>query len=221
MKAAVIRFPGSNCDFDMFYALQDFGIDAEIISADNNDLNGFDAVFLPGGFAYGDYLRTGAIAKFSPIMAAVIQAANDGKLVVGVCNGFQILTEAGLLPGQLQVNKVPGFICEDVELLIENPNTAFTNAYETESIMIPIAHGEGNYYADDATLAQLEDNHQIVFRYAQNPNGSAHDIAGIMNERGNVFGMMPHPERAVDPVTGNVDGQPFFKSILSEIIAGD
>ncbi|MDI6573378.1 phosphoribosylformylglycinamidine synthase subunit PurQ [Leuconostoc lactis] len=220
MKAAVISFPGSNCDFDMLYALQDFGVDAQIISAKANDLTGFDAIFLPGGFSYGDYLRTGAIARFSPIMSAVTQAANDGKLIVGICNGFQILTEAGLLPGQLLVNATHGFICDEVPLSIANSQTAFTNAYDpAETIMIPIAHGEGNYYADDATLAKLEENQQVVFRYVENPNGSANDIAGIMNEQGNVFGMMPHPERAVDAVTGNIDGQNFFKSILSGILA--
>ncbi|WP_367300933.1 phosphoribosylformylglycinamidine synthase subunit PurQ [Leuconostoc carnosum] len=219
MRAAVISFPGSNCDFDMLYALQDFGVDAQIISAKTNDLTNFDAIFLPGGFSYGDYLRTGAIARFSPIMSAVTQAANEGKIIVGICNGFQILTEAGLLPGQLLMNKNPGFICDEVLLTIANPNTAYTNTYNAnEKILIPIAHGEGNYYADEATLDQLENNHQVVFRYADNPNGSARDIAGIMNEQGNVFGMMPHPERAVDPITGNIDGQGFFKSILSAIL---
>ncbi|MGY3742463.1 phosphoribosylformylglycinamidine synthase subunit PurQ [Leuconostoc inhae] len=219
MKAAVISFPGSNCDFDMLYALQDFGIDAEIVSAKQNNLAGFDAIFLPGGFSYGDYLRTGAIARFSPIMSAVTQAANAGKLIVGVCNGFQILTEAGLLPGQLLGNATPGFICDEVALRIANGQTAFSNAYDVdETISIPIAHAEGNYFADEATLDKLEKNNQIIFRYVNNPNGSAHDIAGIMNEKGNVFGMMPHPERAVDSVLGNIDGQNFFKSMLSGIL---
>ncbi|MBZ6002603.1 phosphoribosylformylglycinamidine synthase subunit PurQ [Leuconostoc gelidum subsp. aenigmaticum] len=219
MRAAVISFPGSNCDFDMLYALQDFGVDAEIISAKQNSLTGFDAIFLPGGFSYGDYLRTGAIARFSPIMSAVTQAANAGKLIVGVCNGFQILTEAGLLPGQLLPNATPGFICDEVALHVENGQTAFSSAYNVdETILIPIAHAEGNYFADETTLDRLEKNGQIVFRYMNNPNGSAHDIAGIMNEQGNVFGMMPHPERAVDAVLGNIDGQNFFKSILSGIL---
>ncbi|WP_294974554.1 phosphoribosylformylglycinamidine synthase subunit PurQ [uncultured Leuconostoc sp.] len=219
MKAAVISFPGSNCDFDMLYALQDFGIDAEIISAKQNNLAEFDAIFLPGGFSYGDYLRTGAIARFSPIMSAVTQAANAGKLIVGICNGFQVLTEAGLLPGQLLGNATPGFICDEVALLIANGQTAFSNAYDVdETISIPIAHAEGNYFADEATLDKLEKNNQIIFRYVNNPNGSAHDIAGIMNEKGNVFGMMPHPERAVDSVLGNIDGQNFFKSMLSGIL---
>ena len=219
MKAAVISFPGSNCDFDMLYALQDFGIDAEIISANQNNLAEFDAIFLPGGFSYGDYLRTGAIARFSPIMSAVTQAANAGKLIVGICNGFQVLTEAGLLPGQLLGNATPGFICDEVALLIANGQTAFSNAYDVdETISIPIAHAEGNYFADEATLDKLEKNNQIIFRYVNNPNGSAHDIAGIMNEKGNVFGMMPHPERAVDSVLGNIDGQNFFKSMLSGIL---
>ncbi|AFS40638.1 phosphoribosylformylglycinamidine synthase subunit PurQ [Leuconostoc gelidum] len=219
MRAAVISFPGSNCDFDMLYALQDFGVDAEIISAKQNSLTGFDAIFLPGGFSYGDYLRTGAIARFSPIMSAVTQAANAGKLIVGVCNGFQILTEAGLLPGQLLPNATPGFICDEVALHVANGETAFSSAYDVdETILIPIAHAEGNYFADETTLNKLEKNGQIVFRYVNNPNGSAHDIAGIMNEQGNVFGMMPHPERAVDAVLGNIDGQNFFKSILSGIL---
>jgi len=219
MKAAVISFPGSNCDFDMLYALQDFGIDAEIVSAKQNNLAGFDAIFLPGGFSYGDYLRTGAIARFSPIMSAGTQAANAGKLIVGICNGFQILTEAGLLPGQLLGNATPGFICDEVALRIVNGQTAFSNAYDVdETISIPIAHAEGNYFADEATLDKLEKNNQIIFRYVNNPNGSAHDIAGIMNEKGNVFGMMPHPERAVDSVLGNIDGQNFFKSMLSGIL---
>lgn len=219
MKAAVISFPGSNCDFDMLYALQDFGVEAEIISAKQNNLAGFDAIFLPGGFSYGDYLRTGAIARFSPIMSAVTQAANAGKLIVGICNGFQILTEAGLLPGQLLGNATPGFICDEVALRIVNGQTAFSNAYDVdETISIPIAHAEGNYFADEATLDKLEKNNQIIFRYVNNPNGSAHDIAGIMNEKGNVFGMMPHPERAVDSVLGNIDGQNFFKSMLSGIL---
>lgn len=220
MKAAVISFPGSNCDFDMLYALQDFGVDSEIVSAKQNSLAEFDAIFLPGGFSYGDYLRTGAIARFSPIMSAVTQAANAGKLVVGICNGFQILTEAGLLPGQLLGNATPGFICDDIELSITNGQTAFTNSYESdEKIVIPVAHAEGNFFADEDTLNKLEENNQIVFRYVNNPNGSAHDIAGIMNEQGNVFGMMPHPERAVDEVLGNIDGQKFFKSMLSTILA--
>ena len=219
MKAAVISFPGSNCDFDMLYALKDFGIDVQIVFAKENNLDEFDAIFLPGGFSYGDYLRTGAIARFSPIMSAVTKAANEGKLIVGVCNGFQILTEAGLLPGQLLVNKNPGFICEEVPLKVVNNNTNFSNAYSlNETIMIPIAHGEGNYFADDEVLTELENNYQVVFRYGNNPNGSLNDIAGIMNEKGNVFGMMPHPERAVEKVTGNIDGQNFFKSILSGIL---
>lgn len=221
MKAAVISFPGSNCDFDMLHALQEFGVDTEIVSAKHNNLKAYDAIFLPGGFSYGDYLRTGAIARFSPIMSAVTQAANDGKLIVGICNGFQILTEAGLLPGQLLTNKKPGFICDEIALSIANPNTAYTNAYDSEEIInIPVAHAEGNYYADAETLTKLEEDNLIVFRYVDNPNGSAHDIAGIMNENGNVFGMMPHPERAVDAVTGNEDGKNFFKSILSGILAG-
>ncbi|CAH1851609.1 phosphoribosylformylglycinamidine synthase subunit PurQ [Convivina praedatoris] len=217
MKAAVITFPGSNCDLDLFHALADLDFEPTVVSAQTTDLSNYDAIFLPGGFSYGDYLRSGAIARFAPVMAAVSQAAADGKIVVGICNGFQILTEAGLLPGQLFGNEQPGFICDEVDLLIDNSNTTYTNAYADSRIKIPIAHGEGNYYVDSATLAEMEANHQIVFRYADNPNGSVANIAGVMNLAGNVFGMMPHPERAVDAITGNTDGQPFFKSILQTL----
>ncbi|MDR3241100.1 MAG: phosphoribosylformylglycinamidine synthase subunit PurQ [Lactobacillaceae bacterium] len=221
MKAAVIRFPGSNCDFDMYYALLDFGVDAEIVSAETADLDAFDAILLPGGFSYGDYLRSGAVARFSPAMDAVAQAAEKGKVIVGVCNGFQILTEAGLLPGQLMGNANPGFICEDVPLTVTNTATAFTSAYEQDSeILIPVAHGEGRYFADEETLAELIANDQIVFKYGVDVNGSLNQIAGITNKAGNVLGMMPHPERAVDELLGNTDGRAFFQSIVKSISEG-
>ncbi|QBO35493.1 phosphoribosylformylglycinamidine synthase subunit PurQ [Periweissella cryptocerci] len=218
MKAAVITFPGSNCDYDMYYALHDeFGIETTIIPATTTDLSAYDAIFLPGGFSYGDYLRTGAIARFSPVMDALITANQQGKIIVGICNGFQILTEAGLLPGALQTNIQPGFICDETGLTIANATTTFTNAFETPTIKLPIAHGEGNYYVDEAQLAELQGNNQILFAYTDNPNGSVANIAGVMNKAGNVFGMMPHPERAVDELLGNTDGRAFFQSILASL----
>lgn len=220
MKSVVVRFPGSNCDEDMYYALKDLGLAPEFISAQSDaSLDGYDAIFLPGGFSYGDYLRTGAIARFSPIMAAVQTAAAQGKIVVGICNGFQILTESGLLPGQLMMNEVPGFICDETELVINQKTSAFTNAYTAEQILVPVAHADGRYYADAETLQRLEDQNQIVFKYAENLNGSENRIAGITNEQGNVLGMMPHPERAVETLLGNTDGQNFFKSILATVTA--
>lgn len=218
MKSVVVRFPGSNCDEDMFYALQELGLNPSFVSAKSDiSLADYDAIFLPGGFSYGDYLRTGAIARFSPIMQVVQAAADNGQLVVGICNGFQILTESGLLPGQLMMNEVPGFICDETLLQVEQAESAFTNAYTTDEILIPVAHADGRYYADEQTLADLESNHQIVFKYTSNLNGSEDMIAGITNKQGNVLGMMPHPERAVDPLIGNTDGQNFFKSILATV----
>ncbi|MCD2255892.1 phosphoribosylformylglycinamidine synthase subunit PurQ [Lactobacillus sp. CC-MHH1034] len=216
MRFAVIVFPGSNCDADMYYAVQD-QLQAEVTYVPHTatQLNDIDAVLIPGGFSYGDYLRTGAIARFAPIMPAIIDFANNGGLVLGVCNGFQILTEAGLLPGALHENKDLAFICKDVQLTVANPNTPFSNRFEKDEVItLPVAHGEGNYYCDAETLAQLEANHQIVFRYQDNPNGSVADIAGICNERGNVLGMMPHPERAVEAILGNTDGQRLLSSLL-------
>ena len=220
MKAAVIQFPGSNCDFDMYYALQDFGADVQFVTEKATDLSAYDAVFLPGGFSYGDYLRTGAVARFAPVMTAVQQMAATGKLVVGVCNGFQILTEAGMLPGQLMMNQTPGFICDEVKLTITNRQTAFTNQYidATATIKLPIAHGEGRYVADDATVRMLHENGQVVLTYATDVNGSVDQIAGITNRSGNVIGLMPHPERAVETLLGNTDGRPFFESLLATII---
>ena len=217
MKFAVPVFPGSNCDHDMVNALRDvLKVSADLIPATATSLAGYDAVVLPGGFSYGDYLRSGAIARFAPIMAAVIEFANAGKPVIGICNGFQVLTEAGLLPGALQSNRSAKFICQDSTLKIVNGDTAFTRAYgATTEITLPIAHGEGNYYCDEETLAQLRANHQIVFEYVDNPNGSTANIAGITNQAGNVLGMMPHPERAVEMILGSTDGLGLFQSIIA------
>ena len=216
MKFAVIVFPGSNCDVDMYHAVKDeLGEEVEYVWHSADNLDEYDAVLLPGGFSYGDYLRCGAIAHYSNVMAAVKKAAEAGKPILGVCNGFQILVESGLLPGALIRNQNLKFMCRPVELRVENNNTMFTSQYEAgEIITIPIAHGEGNYYCDEETLKKLQANNQIVFTYASNPNGSLSDIAGIVNEKGNVLGMMPHPERAVDELLGGADGLKMFRSIL-------
>ena len=219
MKIAVIVFPGSNCDIDLYEALHTVcDADVEYVSYKQHNLDGFDAVMLPGGFSYGDYLRCGAIARFSPIMPAVIEFAKNGKPVFGTCNGFQILTEVGLLPGALKRNNSLKFVCKTVELTVENTNTPFTSLYKKgEKINLPIAHADGSYYADEELLAELEENGQVVFRYSkENPNGSLNDIAGITNKQGNVLGMMPHPERAVEMLLGNEDGLRVFKSLLEE-----
>ncbi|WHS06561.1 phosphoribosylformylglycinamidine synthase subunit PurQ [Ligilactobacillus salivarius] len=219
MKIAVIVFPGSNCDIDLYEALHTVcNADVEYVSYKQDNLDGFDAVMLPGGFSYGDYLRCGAIARFSPIMPAVIEFAKNGKPVFGTCNGFQILTEVGLLPGALKRNNSLKFVCKTVELTVENTNTPFTSLYKKgEKINLPIAHADGSYYADEELLAELEENGQVVFRYSkENPNGSLNDIAGITNKQGNVLGMMPHPERAVEMLLGNEDGLRVFKSLLEE-----
>ncbi|MFC3211092.1 phosphoribosylformylglycinamidine synthase subunit PurQ [Planomicrobium okeanokoites] len=218
MKFAVIVFPGSNCDLDMYHAVKDeLGEEAEYVWHDSTDLSGYDGILLPGGFSYGDYLRCGAIAQSSPVMDEVKKAAEAGKPVLGICNGFQILTEAGLLPGILLRNKNLKFMCRTVGLKVENANTLFTNEYMAgQEIQIPIAHGEGNYYCDDATYDQLKNNNQIVFSYADDFNGSRNNIAGIVNERGNVLGMMPHPERAVSDLIGGSDGLSLFKSIVKQ-----
>lgn len=219
MKFAVIVFPGSNCDLDMYHAIKDeLGEEVEYVWHDETDLSGFDGVLLPGGFSYGDYLRCGAISRFSNVMSEVVKAAEAGKPVLGVCNGFQVLTEAGLLPGALLRNKNLKFMCRTVGLKVENNETQFTSEYaKDEVIQIPIAHGEGNYYCDEETLTSLKENNQIVFTYAsENPNGSIEDIAGIVNEKGNVLGMMPHPERAANDIMGGSDGLALFKSIVKQ-----
>ncbi|MCT6822965.1 MAG: phosphoribosylformylglycinamidine synthase subunit PurQ [Apilactobacillus sp.] len=219
MKFAVISFPGSNCDMDMYYAIRDsLGEDVDLVPSDSTNLDGYDGVMIPGGFSYGDYLRSGAVARFAPVMESVKQMAEDGKPVLGVCNGFQILTEANLLPGSLQHNTSMEFISDWSKLRVQNNDTMFSDGYdESEVIDIPIAHGEGNYYCDDETLAQLKANNQIVFTYEDNPNGSCDNIAGVVNEQGNVLGMMPHPERAVESILGGTDGLKLFKSLLNHV----
>ena len=201
MKFAVVVFPGSNCDIDLFEAIDSvLKEDVSYVDYRETNLDKYDAILIPGGFSYGDYLRCGAIARFAPIMEAIIQKAEAGVPVFGTCNGFQILTEAGLLPGALHSNTHLKFVCKPQRLVVENNDTLFTHLYEkNEEITLPIAHAEGNYYCDPETLAELEANNQIVFRYASddNPNGSLANIAGITNKAGNVLGMMPHPERAV------------------------
>lgn len=218
MKFAVIVFPGSNCDLDMYWAMKEImGADCEYVRYDADSLQGFDGVLLPGGFSYGDYLRCGAIARFANIMSEVIRFAEEGKPVFGTCNGFQILTEAGLLPGALRRNDSLKFISKITPLKVVNNQTKFTSEYQAnEVIQIPVAHGEGNYYCDDETLADLKTNDQIVFTYeGENINGSVENIAGITNKAGNVLGMMPHPERAMEELLGSDDGKKFFASILN------
>lgn len=221
MKAGVIVFPGSNCDHDAWYAVnENLHGRAEFIWHDSPKLGDVDAVILPGGFSYGDYLRCGAIARFSPVMQAVKKFAADGGLVLGICNGFQILVEAGLLPGALLRNQELKFICREVKLRTETTASPFTSKLTKGQILrIPIAHGEGQYFADERTLDQLEAEDRVAFRYLENPNGSARDIAGILNEGRNVLGMMPHPERACDPLMGSTDGLGIFESILNAVPA--
>jgi phosphoribosylformylglycinamidine synthase I len=216
MKFGVIVFPGSNCDHDAFYAVtSNLGQKAEFIWHDSSALGDVDAVILPGGFAYGDYLRCGAIAKFSPVMSAVRKFAADGGLVLGVCNGFQILVEAGLLPGALIRNRGLKFICRELRLRVGTTNSPFTSAASKSKILrMPIAHGEGCYYADDRTLDELEAEDRVAFRYVDNANGSLRDIAGVLNRERNVMGMMPHPERASEALMGSSDGLVVFESML-------
>ncbi|WP_147803170.1 phosphoribosylformylglycinamidine synthase subunit PurQ [Alkalicoccus halolimnae] len=218
MKFAVIMFPGSNCDIDMFHAVEEaVGEEVEYVWHNDTNLDRFDAVLLPGGFSYGDYLRPGSIAHFSPIMSAVKKAAEEGKPVLGVCNGFQILLESRLLPGAMRRNENLHFICKTVPLRVENPDTMFTNQYQkSDEIYIPVAHGDGNYYCDEETMTALKDNNQIVFTYVNNTNGSRENIAGITNKAGNVLGMMPHPERAVEDLLGSADGKKLFASIVKQ-----
>jgi phosphoribosylformylglycinamidine synthase len=226
-KFGVVVFPGSNCDHDAYYAVKkELGYDVEFLWHKEKDLKGSDVIILPGGFSYGDYLRTGAIARFSPIMNEVINFAENGGRVMGICNGFQILLEAGLLPGVMLKNKSLQFVCKDVYLSVENSNTVYTKGIEKNVLKIPIAHGEGNYFADEDTLKELVANNQVVFKYATNegnvteeinPNGSTIGIAGIINKRGNVLGMMPHPERACSPVLHKTDGTFIFKALAENI----
>ncbi len=228
MKAAVIVFPGSNCDTDCFNVLRDvMKAPVEFVWHKERSLPKTDLVVLPGGFSYGDYLRTGAIARFSPAMEAVKKHAEEGRYVIGICNGFQILLEAGLLPGAMLRNRSLSFICKQVWLRAENSQTAFTSKIKSgQTLQIPIAHGEGNYYCDDTTLKTLQDKSRIVFRYSSqkgdageafNPNGSRDNIAGIINEKGNVLGMMPHPERASEEILASTDGRKIWDGLLEAI----
>lgn len=217
MTVGVVVFPGSNCDHDAWYAFtNNLGQKSEFIWHDSSSLGNVDAVVLPGGFSYGDYLRCGAIAKFSPVMKAVRRFAQDGGLVLGVCNGFQILVESGLLPGALVRNRGLRFRCHPVALRVETANSPFTGQLQKDQVLhIPIAHGEGCYYADERTLDELEADDRVAFRYLDNPNGSLRDIAGILSKERNVMGMMPHPERAADPLMGSTDGLGILSSMVS------
>ena len=230
MKFGIVTFPGSNCDYDAYRAVVDT-LDAEALYLwhKDHDLQGVDVVILPGGFSYGDYLRAGAIARFSPIMREVIQHAERGAPVLGICNGFQIACEAHLLPGALLRNDRLQFVSEQVRVRVENVDTLFTGEYSAGQVLrIPIAHGDGRYTADEDTLDRLEEEGRVVFRYvgtggdvdeAWNPNGSMRAIAGIINDGGNVLGLMPHPERAVDPILGSADGRALFESMLARVAA--
>jgi phosphoribosylformylglycinamidine synthase I len=219
-KIGVVVFPGSNCDHDAYYVCK------EIIKADtkflwhkDSSIEDRNIIILPGGFSYGDYLRCGAISRFSPIMTDVIRFANNGGIVMGICNGFQVLCESGLLPGALLRNENLKFVCETVSLKVENNKSIFTGNYDIkQNIEIPVAHGEGNYFCDDNTLTELISNNQVLFRYNENPNGSLDNIAGIQNKNRNVLGMMPHPERASDEVLGLNDGVKLFQSVIESVI---
>lgn len=224
MKFGVVVFPGSNCDEDMVYVLRDI-MKQETVKLwhKNTDLEGCTHIVLPGGFSYGDYLRSGAIARFSPIMDSIMAHAQKGGFVFGVCNGFQILCESGLLPGALLHNNSRKFICKNVHIKVEAKDTQLTNAVPVKALKVPIAHGEGKYFADAETIASLKENNQIIFKYcdeqgniteASNPNGATDNIAGVCNTSRNVFGMMPHPERAADELLGNTDGKSLFESLL-------
>ena len=224
MKFGVVVFPGSNCDEDMFYALShNMGQEVVKLWHKQHSLEECDVIVLPGGFSYGDYLRSGAIARFSPIMDEVIAHANKGGIVFGICNGFQILTQAGLLPGALLHNSNQKFVCQNTFIKAEHTNSHFSSAFENRAYKIPVAHGEGRFYASETVLNEMEANHQVLFRYCDanghitdeaNFNGTARNIAGVVNKQGNVFGMMPHPERASDAILGNTDGLAFFQSVL-------
>jgi phosphoribosylformylglycinamidine synthase len=214
-RIGVLQFPGSNDDRDALWALAALDAEAILVWHAESELPDLDAVVLPGGFSYGDYLRCGAIARFAPAMAAVTEFASGGGLVLGICNGFQILCEAGLLPGVLRRNESLSFVCRDVPLTVERMDTPFTHRCAEEiQLSIPVKHGEGCWYADDQLYAELEERRQIVLRYAEPVNGSRNDVAGVINERGNVFGLMPHPEHAVDPLLGSADGGLILSSLV-------
>ncbi|HNR77650.1 MAG TPA: phosphoribosylformylglycinamidine synthase subunit PurQ, partial [Parvularculaceae bacterium] len=216
MKTSVIVFPASNCDRDAAVALeQATGKAPDMIWHGDADLPATDLIVLPGGFSYGDYLRSGAMAARSPIMRAVIEKAKAGTPVIGICNGFQILTEAGLLPGALMRNAGLDFVCRTVTLTVENNQSMFSSVFEKgQAVNFPVAHHDGNFFADSETLDRLESESRVVFRYVDNPNGSARDIAGIINDSGNVLGLMPHPERVISPLLGGVDGAAFFRGLV-------
>lgn len=220
MKFGVVVFPGSNRDHDAWYAVsQILGQECEIIWHDATSVGDVDALILPGGFSYGDYLRCGAIAKFSPVMRCIRRFAADGGLVLGICNGFQILVESGLLPGALVRNRGLKFVCKRVPLRVETTNSPFTSdAQRGQRLVVPVAHGEGCYIADERTLDQLEAEDRVTLRYIDNPNGSLRDIAGILNEGRNVMGLMPHPEDAIEPLMGSSDGLVIFQSMVSALV---
>jgi len=217
MNIGIIVFPGSNCDRDVRWATEGcLGVPTSFIWHENTDLDGYDAIIIPGGFSYGDYLRCGAIARFAPVLNSLISFVDKGGKVLGICNGFQILTELGLLQGALTRNKNLNFICDRANLSIESTKSFWMKHYKkNDSISLPIAHGEGRYQCSPDVLKKLQDDESIALRYAENPNGSIHDIAGITNKNGNVFGMMPHPERACDDVLGNIDGKSILSTLLS------
>jgi len=229
MKFGVVVFPGSNCDHDTFYTLRNI-LEQEVVELwhKSSDIQDVDAIVLPGGFSYGDYLRSGSIARYSPIMEEVIKFANNGGVVIGICNGFQILCESGLLPGALLHNNNQKFICKNIHILPDNNDNILTKDLDKQTpLKIPIAHGEGKYYAKDSTLQEMRMNGQILFRYANqygeitknaNPNGSLENIAGVCNENKNVFGIMPHPERAADEMLGNTDGKVILESLINNIL---
>lgn len=221
MKFAIVTFPGSNCDYDAYHAvIEHLGCDAEYVWHKDSDLRGADVVILPGGFSYGDYLRSGAIARFSPVMREVLAHAKRGAPVLGICNGFQIACEAGLLPGALMRNQSLQFVSAAVTVVVENAATMFTNLYRKgEELVIPVAHGDGRYADAPEALDRLEGEGQVVFRYRGNPNGSERDIAGVINENGNVLGLMPHPERAMESTLGSTDGLRLFESLLAGVAA--
>ncbi|MDT3959078.1 phosphoribosylformylglycinamidine synthase subunit PurQ [Staphylococcus kloosii] len=216
MKFAVLKFPGSNCDRDMYNAAVKSGVDVEYVDYRETSLNGFDGVLIPGGFSFGDYLRSGAMASVAPIITEVKRLAVEGKPVLGVCNGFQILTEVGLLPGALLHNDAHLFVSRNERLKVVNSNTRFTNLYEqNEEVVYPVAHGEGHYYCTRTTYDELQENNQIILTYSDNPNGSYRDIAGIVNKQGNVCGMMPHPERALEQILGTDSGVKLFEAMVN------
>ena len=220
IKCAVIVFPGSNCDYDAYYVMKHhLNVEVNFVWHKDSDLTSYDFIIIPGGFSYGDYLRAGAIARFSKIMNAIKFEAQKGKAVIGICNGFQILVESGLLPGALITNNSTNFISKSIKLEVVNNNSLFTNYYENKQIIqMPIAHKQGNYFAHDDLLKKLTDNDQIAFKYIDNPNGSKLDIAGIFNDKKNILGMMPHPERASEVLLGSDGGLNIFKSIISKLL---